>query len=200
MVRKSKVELSDHYEEIHGMLLHSSSRVVSRWLKETYGEDISYRTLERYKNKHIRMEERVEAELNKRAAKREKVHSKSASDMEKKTTEAVKSFVDKKEATEEASNEVASVIATNMQGVGNVGAQFEVMFHKACNEAKDPDSNVSYKDIARLALDADKFYSDYFKQEVNNLEVNIDNNLDLGKAFNEEKMRSILNAKRGRDK
>ena len=87
-----------------------------------------------------------------------------------------------------------------MQGVGNVGAQFEVMFNKACHEAKDPDSNVSYKDIARLALDADKFYSDYFKQEVNNLEVNIDNNLDLGKAFNEEKMRSILNAKRGRDK
>ena len=104
------------------------------------------------------------------------------------------------ERSKEAVNNVAETIANNMEGVAKVAAQFPSKFQKACADAKNPESNVTSKDVARISLDANKLYNDYFKQDGTNFEVNIENNTNLSHEFNEEKMRKILDAKQKRDK
>ena len=67
MARKNLIESSDHYNEIVARLSKGDSGAkVSEWLENQYNEKISPRTLNRYKSKNIKMQDRVEAELNKR--------------------------------------------------------------------------------------------------------------------------------------
>ena len=164
LVKKSKVEKSPHFDEIVARLSKGeSARSVSKWLKNQYGEDISHAALARYNKNHIAMEDRVEAELNRRAEEKKKLQ-------EKKLQEEKE---DEIETATETVNIVAETIATNMEGVAKVAAQFPDKFEQACEDVEDPDSNVTSKDVARLALDANKLYNDYFKNDETTVNVDI---------------------------
>ncbi len=64
MARVNLIESSDHFDEIVERLSRNETgKDVSTWLKNTYNEEISPRTLNRYKSTKINMEARVEAEL-----------------------------------------------------------------------------------------------------------------------------------------
>ncbi|WP_407462807.1 hypothetical protein [Methanobrevibacter sp.] len=185
MARKNKVEESPHFNEIVKRLSEGESgRKVSAWLENTYNEKISFAALNRYKSKNIRMEDRVEAELNKRAKKKKKKPKKNKK-VQAQTEKEVQRQADEKETAEETINSVAETIAINMEGVARVAAQFPERFEEACKDAKDPDSNVTSKDVARLSLDANKLYNEYFKQD-EPVEVNINNGL-IGLAESIEK-------------
>lgn len=185
LARKNKVEESPHFNEIVKRLSEGESgRKVSAWLENTYNEKISFAALNRYKSKNIRMEDRVEAELNKRAKKKKKKPKKNKK-VQAQTEKEVQRQADEKETAEETINSVAETIAINMEGVASVAAQFPERFEEACKDAQDPNSNVTSKDVARLSLDANKLYNEYFKQD-EPVEVNINNGL-IGLAESIEK-------------
>lgn len=185
LARKNKVEESPHFNEIVKRLSEGESgRKVSAWLENTYNEKISFAALNRYKSKNIRMEDRVEAELNKRAKKKKKKPKKNKK-VQAQTEKEVQKQADEKENAEETINSVAETIAINMEGVASVAAQFPERFEEACKDAQDPNSNVTSKDVARLSLDANKLYNEYFKQD-EPVEVNINNEL-IGLAESIEK-------------
>lgn len=177
MARKSLIESSDHFNEIVKRLSEGESGAsVSKWLKDSFNEEISTRTLNRYKSKNIKMEDRVEAELNKRAKRKKKKSDKKdkvASKVIHQTEKEVQRQADSREEAEETISSVAETIATNMEGVAKVAAQFPEKFEQACRDAEDDDSNVTSKDVARLALDANKLYNEYFKQDETNFEINL---------------------------
>ena len=171
--RKNKVEESPHFNEIVKRLSEGESgRKVSAWLENTYNEKISFAALNRYKSKNIRMADRVEAELNKRAKKKKKKPKKNKK-VQAQTEKEVQKQADEKETAEKTINSVAETIAINMEGVARVAAQFPERFEQACKDAQDPDSNVTSKDVARLSLDANKLYNEYFKQDETNFEINL---------------------------
>lgn len=167
MPRKSKVESSPHFEEIVELLLKGESgRSISNYLKDEYDEDIGFNAINVYRRKHIRMEERVEAELNRRAEEKEKDDAL--------TQRAVQKQADIKESVEQSSNSVASTIADNMSKVAKVAANFVDDYDKAKRDAGNPDiKNVTYKDVANLSLQANKLYNEYFKQDETNFEINL---------------------------
>lgn len=176
LVKKSKVEKSPHFEEIVTRLSKGeSARSVSKWLKVEYNETISHAALARYNKNHISMEEKVEAELNRRAEEKKKLQAEKEKE-KKKVQEAqkIQQKADEIESVTETVNSVAETIATNMDGVAKVAAQFPEKFEQACSDAEDPNSNVTSKDVARLALDANKLYADYFKQDKSTVEVNVE--------------------------
>ena len=175
LVKKSKVEKSTHFEEIVTRLSKGeSARSVSKWLKNEYNEDISHAALARYNKNHISMEEKVEAELNRRAEEKKKLQAeKEKEKKEAQEEQKVQQKADEIESVTETVNSVAETIATNMEGVAKVAAQFPEKFEQACKDAEDEESNVTSKDVARLALDANKLYADYFKQDKSTLEVNV---------------------------
>ena len=183
MARKSLIESSDHFDEIVERLSRNETgKDVSEWLKNTYNEEISPRTLNRYKATKINMEARVEAELNKRAQKKKELDKKRKSEklkaekeQSKKLDNATSKVVQSTTDIEENIKTVSETIADNMQGVAKVAAEFPSMFEKAKKDARDPDSNVTSKDVARLALDANKLYNDYFKDTSPDVEVNVNN-------------------------
>ncbi len=177
MARKSLIESSDHFNEIVKRLSEGESGAsVSKWLKESFNEEISTRTLNRYKSKNKKKEDRVEAQLNKRAKRKKKKSDKKdkvASKVIHQTEKEVQRQADSREEAEETISSVAETIATNMEGVAKVAAQFPEKFEQACRDAEDDDSNVTSKDVARLALDANKLYNEYFKQDETNFEINL---------------------------
>ncbi len=183
MARKSLIESSDHFDEIVERLSRNETgKDVSTWLKDTYNEDISPRTLNRYKATKINMEARVEAELNRRAEKKRELQKKKKAEKlkaEKEQSEkldnATSAVVQSTTDVEETIRTVSETIADNMRGVAKVAAEFPGIFEKAKKDAQDPDSNVTSKDVARLALDANKLFNDYFKDTGPDVEVNVNN-------------------------
>lgn len=183
MARKSLIESSDHFDEIVERLSRNETgKDVSTWLKDTYNEDISPRTLNRYKATKINMEARVEAELNRRAEKKRELQEKKKAEKlkaEKEQSEkldnATSAVVQSTTDVEETIRTVSETIADNMRGVAKVAAEFPGIFEKAKKDARDPDSNVTSKDVARLALDANKLFNDYFKDTGPDVEVNVNN-------------------------
>lgn len=187
MARKSLIESSDHFDEIVERLSRNETgKDVSTWLKNTYNEEISPRTLNRYKSTKINMEARVEAELNKRAQRKKELQEKKKAEKlqaEKEQSEkldnaadsVVQNATDIRESAEDSIKTVSETIADNMRGVAKVAAEFPATFKKAKMDAKDPDSNVTSKDVARLALDANKLFNDYFKDTTPDVEVNVTN-------------------------
>lgn len=162
MARKNKVESSPHYNEIVKRLsCGESGRSVSRWLEDTYNEKISFAALNRYRNNNIKMEDRVEAELNKRQ------------EIKNKTEKAVQEKADKIEEAEDTMSVVASTIADNMEGVGKVAAKLPEMFERAKKDASDPECKTQWKDVANISIQANKIYANYFKHESDNIEINI---------------------------
>ena len=187
MARKSLIESSDHFDEIVERLSRNETgKDVSAWLKNTYNEEISPRTLNRYKSTKINMEARVEAELNKRAQRKKELQEKKKAEKlqaEKEQSEkldnaadsVVQNTTDIRESAEDSIKTVSETIADNMCGVAKVAAEFPATFKKAKMDAQDPDSNVTSKDVARLALDANKLFNDYFKDITPDVEVNVTN-------------------------
>ena len=183
MARKSLIESSDHFDEIVERLSRNETgKDVSTWLKDTYNEDISPRTLNRYKATKINMEARVEAELNRRAEKKRELQKKKKAEKlkaEKEQSEkldnATSAVVQSTTDVEETIRTVSETIADNMRGVAKVAAEFPGIFEKAKKDAQDPDSNVTSKDVERLALDANKLFNDYFKDTGPDVEVNVNN-------------------------
>ena len=213
MARKNLIETSDHFNEIVERLSRNETgRDVSEWLKNTYDEDISPRTLNRYKSTKINMEARVEAELNKRAQKKKEAEEKRRLEKEERekekskklddaTKEVVQTTTDIKESSEESIKTVAETIADNMQGVARVAMQFPAKFEETCKEAKDPESNVTSKDVARLALDANKLYNEYFKDTGTDVEVNVDNNImSLSDSIEESRQKYVQWKKEQKEK
>lgn len=175
MARKNLIESSDHFEEIVARLSKGDSGAsVSKWLENTYNEKISLRTLNRYKSKNINMPDRVEAELNKRKKiKKEAELNKRKKKIKNKTESAVQNQADKIEAAEDTMSCVASTIADNMEGVAKVASELPVMFERAKIDASDPDCKTEWKDVAKLSIQANRVYANYFKHEEDNIEINI---------------------------
>lgn len=197
MPRKSKVESSPHFEEIVDLLLQDKSgRYISNYLKKKYNEDIGFNAINSYRRKHIKMEQRVEAELNRRAKEKEKEKQKD----DNLTRNEVQRQADVKESIEESTNSVASTIADNMSKVAKVAANFVDDYEKAKEDAENDEiKNVTHKDVANLSLQANKLYNEYFKNDDTNVEVNIENNMDnLSNLFDADKIKSRLNEKRNR--
>ena len=107
------------------------------------------------------MEDRVEAELNKRQ------------EIKNKTEDAVQSQADRIEEAEDTMSIVASTIADNMEGVAKVAAELPNVFERARFDAMDPDKKTEWKDVAHISIQANKIYNDYFKHEESNIEINI---------------------------
>lgn len=163
MARKNLIESSDHYNEIVARLSKGDSGAkVSEWLENQYNEKISPRTLNRYKSKNIKMQDRVEAELNKRQEIKNK-----------QTEKAVQSQADKIESAEETMNSVASIIADNMEGVAKVAAELPDIFERAKRDAENPAKKTEWRHVANISIQANKVYNDYFKHEEDNIEINI---------------------------
>ena len=201
MARRNLIESSDHFDEIVERLSRNETgKDVSAWLKNTYNEEISPRTLNRYKSTKINMEARVEAELNKRAQRKKELQEKKKAEKlqaEKEQSEKLDNATDKvvqsnadelegiqeenqrreelRDSAEDSIKTVSETIADNMRGVAKVAAEFPGIFEKAKMDAQDPDSNVTSKDVARLALDANKLFNDYFKDTTPDVEVNVTN-------------------------
>ena len=162
MARKNKVEASPHYNEIVKRLsCGESGRSVSSWLENEYGEKISFAALNRYRNKNIKMEDRVEAELNKRQ------------EIKNKTEDAVQTQADKKEEAENTVSIVAQTIADNMEGVAKVAAELPDIFERAKRDAIDPTCKTEWRHVANISIQANKVYNEYFKHEEDNIEINI---------------------------
>lgn len=162
MARKNKVESSPHYNEIVKRLsCGESGRSVSRWLEDTYNEKISFAALNRYRNNNIKMEDRVEAELNKRQ------------EIKNKTENAVQEKADKIEEAEDTMSIVAQTIADNMEGVAKVAAELPKVFERAKMDAENPDKKTEWRHVANISIQANKVYNDYFKHEESNVEINI---------------------------
>lgn len=196
LAKKSKVEKSPHFDEIVTRLSKGeSARSVSKWLKNQYDEDISHAALARYNKNHIAMEDRVEAELNRRAEEKKKLQEekKKAQEKEAQQEKKVQEEADKIETATETVNIVAETIATNMEGVAKVAAQFPDRFQQACYDAEDPDSNVTSKDVARLALDANKLYNDYFKNDETTVNVDIKPDITVNLLARMKEKRRELN-------
>jgi hypothetical protein len=174
LVRKNKVEKSPHFEEIVERLsAGKSARSVSKWLKDEYNEDISHAALARYNKNCICMEDKVEAELNRRAEERKKKLEEEKEQARKENK--IQQEADIIESAEETIKSVSETIADNMQGVAKVAAQLPNMFEKAKKDAMDPDTNVTFKDVANITLQANKIFAEYFKDTGTDVEVNVTN-------------------------
>lgn len=193
LVRKSKVEKSPHFEEIVTRLSKGdSARSVSKWLMNQYNEDISHAALARYRKNCISMEERVEAELNRRAEERKKKAAEEQKEhkIEQKIQQEAENLAD----TEETVNTVAETIADNMSKVAEVAANFIDDYERAKHEADDPEiPKVTYKDVANLSLRANKIYAEYFKQEGTNVEVNVNKEVTVNLLERVKEKRKELN-------
>lgn len=177
MGRKNKVEISEHREEIHTKLLQGDScRSISKYLKDTYDEDIGYGAIYSYSKKHIKIEEEISQRVNEKlAAENEK---------------AIEKEVNTQVNIHQKNDAVIEVNAENMIGVMKVAGQLNDEFEKACDEAADPTCNTTHKDTAKIALDANKVVNDFYKTQENNIELNLDNNLS-GFVDESEVMRFI---------
>ena len=182
MPRQNKVLTSPHFNEIHERLCRGESgRSVSEWLEKTYNENISFAAMNRYKKNYIKMEEKVEVEANKILA-------------EETTEVIVQENVDKKVNAEIETRTVATEIGEVLIGMTKVAKNFPDDYEDMKKAAKNPDSPVTEKDVAQMSYNAGKTIEDYSKSQDTNVEVNVNS---LTASFNKDKIRSILDAKRG---
>ena len=152
MPPKSKVETSEHYEEIHELLLQGKSpRWISEYLEKEYGEIITYRTIYNYKNRNINLEDQTIEEVNKR--KRNK----------KKTEATVKEKADLQEKIEASDNYVISQGADNLEGILDVAKNFPEDYKNLKEAANDEDNPVTEKDVANMSFKANKLFYDFIK-------------------------------------
>lgn len=194
MPPKSKVAQSIHYNEIMDKIREGkSSREISRWLKDEYGEDIGHGAISRYKRDNLEAEALDIADVNLKKESEDPV------DIEKKSIEE-KHVNDRANAIQEGTaigKGIAEATASQIQGLLKVSEDYPEAVRKMEEEADDPDSNTSWKDVASEKRNAQKLYLDFIKNQESNVEVNVDNHItDLSKIIKTDKIRERLNAKR----
>ena len=166
MAKQNLVMSSDHYEEIHKKLAEGEPGAsVHRWLLRTYNENISTRTLNRYKAKYITIADEAIAIVNERKAierKSESVHKK---------VEAVQNI-------ESHDNAVANATAEQIQGLLEVGSNYPESVRKMREDAEDPNSKTEWKDVAAEERKAIATWCNFIKTQDTNVEVNVHNYLD----------------------
>lgn len=201
MGRQSKIESSIHFNEIYSRLCEGeSARGISEWLKNEYNENISHVSLSKYRNEHIDISKQVEEKINEKLANEEKPLKVEIEDddtvKDKKRIEEqvinrkTNSYLEREKTTQT----VASKTADCMIGVIGVAEDFPRVYRKMVEEAADPESNTSYKDVAKLALEANKVNNDYFNKHDKDLNVNVNNNFN--DLFDEDLMSDIIENKR----
>lgn len=196
MAMKSKVELSPHFTEIYTRLCEGvSARKISEWLKNEYNENISHVAISKYRKNNINLAEQVEERINEKLAA-EKESDKQVQiqdhDVEKQSIEkeAIEKEADKQVQIQKQNHTVTTIMADNMLGVMGVAEQLPQNYKKMVNEAKDPDSRTSFKDVTKLTLEANKIVNDYFNKQDTELNVNVNNNLN--KLFDDGLIEDIL--------
>lgn len=196
MAMKSKVELSPHFTEIYARLCEGvSARKISEWLKNEYNENISHVAISKYRKNNINLAEQVEERINEKLAA-EKESDKQVQiqdhDVEKQSIEkeAIEKEADKQVQIQKQNHTVTTIMADNMLGVMGVAEQLPQNYKKMVNEAKDPDSRTSFKDVTKLTLEANKIVNDYFNKQDTELNVNVNNNLN--KLFDDGLIEDIL--------
>ena len=130
------------------------------------------------------MEDRVEAEINKRAKENsEKLESQTEAEVQRQADEieANAKEAQKRDALKESAEEniktVTNTIADNMQGVAKVAAELPAMFEKAKLDAADPTTKVTFKDVTNITLQANRIFAEYFKDNEPDIEVNVNNDV-----------------------
>ena len=200
MIKRSKVELSPHFNEIYTKLCEGvSARKISEWLKNEYNENISYVTISRYKNNNINLTEQVEERINEKLATKKELgkpvkikdHTAEKEAIEKETIEKES---EKQVQIQKQNHTVTKIMADNMLGVMGVAEQLPRNYKRMVDEAKDPNSRTSFKDVTKLTLEANKIVNDYFNKQNTELNVNVNNNLN--RLFDEDMMRDIIENKR----
>lgn len=196
MPPKSKVEKSPHYNEIVERLLSGESgRSVSKYLMDTYNEDIGYGAINSFKRNHLRIEERVEAEANKLLAQQQPTTPDSAEVLDDMVEEPIHETAKSQLRAEQSTQFVVKEFAEVIIGMVSVAKNYPSDYERMKQEADNPNSPVTWKDVAQMSQSATKTTADYSKSQDTNVEVNV-NNLSTG--FNMDKVRSILDAKRKR--
>lgn len=188
MPRRPKVEKSPHYNEIIELLLDGkSSREVSAYLKNEYNEVIGHNAINNYRRNNMKLEDKIEAEAN-------RILSKKAATV---VDEGVKKKAESLTEAEMETQTVASQSAELLIGLHRVASDFPEDYDRMKRDAGDPDSKVTWKDVANMSLQANKIANDFLKN--NDVNVNVENNL-MSSNFDEDKIRTILDAKRRRNK
>ena len=161
MPRKSKVELSPHFEEIVDLLLQGESgRNISNYLKNQYNEEIGFNSINTYRRNHIKLEDKVIREVDRR--------------LNEKTQKVASKKVDQIEHIEESTNAIVGATANQLEGLINVGANFGEDYISMKKAMVDPNSKVSEKDVADMSYKANRLYFDYIKHDESNVEVNVE--------------------------
>lgn len=146
MSRKNKVETSEHFVEIHELLLQGKSpRWISQYLENEYGEIIGYTAIYRYKKNNIRLKERALEEVNKRK-KREAAKKTTKESMEKKA--------DDHEKIENDNDYVVNELADVAEGVLKVAKDFPEAYENMKAKAEDEKSPINEKDVANMSVKA----------------------------------------------
>lgn len=179
MARKSKVENSEHFNEIVDLLLSGfSGRHVSDYLLNEYDEKISHAAITRYKNNHLN----VNAEVKKKLIHEEK---KKLQKKKKATAKEVSKELIKDESISAAANikyKDVKILDELISDAKNIklnldGFDTDEVPHDPYKEEK---LKMDYK---KLGLQAIKVKHDILKDD-NTLDVNI--NHGLSDLFDEE--------------
>lgn len=196
MPPKSKVESSPHFNEIVDLLLAGeTTRFVSDYLLNQYGEKISHVSLSKYKKN----------KLNVKAAAKKKLIEKEKKKILKEKVKANKNFKEAitKEAEAELSIEAASTpITKNYERAERFIESTEDMdiIKELEDYKKSPDFEESkYIDLKiklqKLRLDFMKYQSDLL--EDNTLDVNVNNNSE--DLFSDEDVLRFINESKSRE-
>lgn len=180
MAPKSKVEKSEHFNEIVDLLLSGfSGRYVSDYLLNEYDEKISHVAITRYKNNHLN----VNAEVKKKLINEEK------KELQKKKKAATKKEVSKEVAKDESISAAANIKYKDVKILDELISDAKNIKLNLDGFDTDEVPHDPYKeeklkmDYKKLGLQAIKVKHDILKDD-NTLDVNI--NHGLSDLFDEE--------------
>lgn len=183
MPPKSKVEKSEHFNEIVDLLLNGwSSRKVSAYLENEYDEKINYVSIYNYQKKHLDIESDVAVEVEK---KKEKAKEVNRDELQRKKAEAIKREVARKDKAQQ-----------NYDKAVQRGVTAQSVIELAISYGGDIIEDVM-NDPAIEKLDKAKLIKDYIKLQIdfnknNDTIVEVNNDIDLSKAFDDDEIRAIL--------
>lgn len=180
MARKSKVESSEHFNEIVDLLLAGfSGRYVSDYLLNEYDEKISHVALNNYKKTHLNVNAEVKKELIEKEKKK----------LQKKRSKDTKKEVNKEVAKEESLTAATNIKLKDVENLDKLiseanDIEIELDNLKHYDENYDPYKEQKLKlDYKKLGLQAIKTKHDILKDD-NTIDVNI--NQGLSELFDED--------------
>lgn len=180
MARRSKIEMSPHYNEIVKLLLDGwGSRRVSNYLKNEYNESISHTAISNYRRDNLNVDEAVAIELQKQRKQNKEKTQPIIETAVKNTAEAQQSF------REAVANGVT--VRQLLQKILDAGPElWNTLLH---------DQEVSSDTKMKLVLQSAKLEQEWEKS-TGDVEVNVNN--DLSAVFDEDKVKDIVQSKRDR--